>query len=888
MPQPPLEINDFSGGITDNYLDCRLNQYQKADNLLVKENKKFETVFGTRVYDSSYYQIPAGEQRVGSFTLFDDLFLMQSDRRIYYQSSGWQTLSGPTSNYPLAAGTTSNFPARAEWNKHLIFTTDAFGSPMKLYRDENSTLRVRNAGLPKITLTGCIELANQLKSKYNTHAASAVYHATGDSTNLVTSDDAYDLPSLLTLTTELITDYVAHNADANLAGAWVYHRGQQSGTPTLSSTTTPQTLSDAKTILDDLKSKYNAHDADATAHDSENNQQVSKVSGPTLSSAGGSGNTYIYSFCAYFEYYVGSTLFIDRGPTYEVTLSNVGTPASNTVTISNIPTIANGTTENYATSTIKWEIYRTTAGGTTRYFLKTVTNGTTSTTDTTADSTLDDNFQLYTAGGVKDNDPPPQAKFVVVCDDITWYGHVKEGTAVRKSRVRQSVKFDPDSCPESFYIDLEDEITGMGYVGVYPIIFCKRHVYRLEGFKDEFGRGTILKREISRTVGSVNHLSIVNTIEGCFFASDSGFYFTDGFKVTRVSQSFDATYKDLVSTSGQRSRIYGDYDIQNQRIYWCVTSGSSVTENDKMYVLDLKFGLRPVPGINEAVEATFTTVTPSSVTWKPCCIGFDASGEFVIGDSRGYIFKFDDNKFANPYIDTTTTPDNWKESAIIWDYRGPAFNFGSGHNRKQANWISCILENASNVTLMIRAKNDDSGVFVDTKELRYRGNMIWLDIDAPEWLPTPDGYPWLYFPLISEKRRLPAINTRFLYKQFQFTNADTIILRSDDYGTATTDGNAGTATLNTYPTFTLPTDLAEYFISFDSDSYATEYTITSSTTQVVTFSNPNLTAPSSASSKWVIRGVRKSERLNLVSYSVEWEMLTPSVKAWDGNTGGNA
>lgn len=886
MPQPALEIKEFDGGITDSYLDCRPNQYQTADNLLVRQDKKFETRFGTRIHDSTMYQIPAGSQRIGSFALFDDTFLIQSARNYYYQNVTWQTLTGPTSNpvFPVAA--TTNYISKAEYNKHLIVTSDGFGSPQKLYKDNNGALKVRNAGLPKVTLVAAMALANQIKSKFNAHASSGSLHAHADNTNSITSDDAHDLPSLITLIVEIMADYTAHNADANLASAWAYHVAQQSGTKVLTSTTAPQTLSECLTLLLDIKTQFNSHDAGATAHNSGSTQQVSKYTEPQISSAGGTGSNYIYTILARYDYYVGTDLVKDYGPTHQIELSNVGAPNSNTVTIGEIPVIANGSYENWDTSNIKWEIYRTETDGTTHYYLKEVTNGTTSTTDTTSDATLTAGTpqQIYTAGSVLDNDLPPQAKYVVVANDITWYGHVKEGSAVKKSRIRQSKKFDPDSCPEEFYVDLEDEITGMGYVGIYPIAFCKRHIYRIEGFRDTQGRGSIQKREISRTVGAINHLSIVNTLNGCFFSSETGFYWTNGFEVRRISTTFDSRYSGLVSSSTQRARHYGEYDVLGNRVYWAAMSDSGSTDNDTIYVLDLNFGLRQSLEIADAAEATFTNIVPGDDTWTPCALGFDTSGNMVIGDRRGYLFKFDDSKYSDPAINTSVAPSSWYETAITFTYNGPAFSFGTVDAKKMALWCTVVILNSSNLSLQISSKNDDSGFFYPMKEMRFRGNLVWRDIDAPVWLPDPDGYPWNFFPLLIEKRRFPSNSMRFLYKQLQFTNSETNIIRSDDYGTVTVNPSAGTATLNTG---SWPSDLFGYFISFASDDYNKEYEITANTSSIVTFSDPSLTSPSSSTAEWVIRGVRKGERLNLSSYSISWDILTASHAPYRGVTGGN-
>lgn len=877
-----LEVTDFSGGMTDNYLDCPINAYQAADNLRIKYNKKLETRPGTVIYHATMYQIPAGATRVSSMFLFDLTdFFFYYNRAIYYQNVTWQTLTGPSSNSALAAGSSTSFLSYAEWNKHMIVTSDSFGSPMKIYKDASDVIRIRNAGLPKITLVSAMESANQIKSKYNAHAASAALHAHADATNQLTSPDATDFPSLIVLITEMLVDYVAHNADANLVAAWLYHGAQQAGAPAnvLASTVTPETLTDCLTLLADIKTKFNAHDADATAHVSGSTQQVTKVLGPTIASAGGTTHSYIYYFVPYYEYSVGGVTYKDFGPTYSVTISNIGVPNSNTVTISNIPTLANGATQNWDTSVIKWYIYRTEDAGTTAYYLKNITNGTTSTTDTATDSSINTGTQIYTAGGILDNDPPPQAKFVVQANDIMWYLHCKEGNQVRKSRIRQSAKFDIDSCPESSYLDLEDEIVGAGAISIYPIAFCKKRIYRIEGYIDDEGRGFIDKKEISRTIGAVNNQSIVTTLDGIYFAGTDGFYFTDGYQVVRITPQFPETYAALVASATQKGRIYGKYSPKENRIFWCVSETASSSDNDQIFVLNLNFP--PTPA------AAFTTYSTNG-SWAPCSIGIDASDNLVIGDSRGYVFKFDDATLTDPKVNVGGAPSTWLTSTILYDYRGPATNFGTINVQKLPEWITVTLENRSNVSLAINSKKDDSGAWTELPELRFRGNIIWGDSDAPSWGTQSGDYNWKIFPMFSEKRRFKSGNARCLYQQIQFTNSLTAIQNSDEYGTASIDKPNHTATLETMGS-TWNSLAIDYYIAFENDGYLKNYLITARTSTIVTFSDSGLTAPTSGPGiKWVIRGYRRGERFPLLGYTINYGYGTSSFKPPRGLTGENA
>lgn len=117
-------------------------------------------------------------------------------------------------------------------------------------------------------LASAIALANSLKTVTNAHAADATEHVAGaDATNYpVATADATDLATLLALSGALLTAYDVHDDDAELAAAWLYHEGQETGNHTPTSVVTPTTLNEAITRLNDLKSVYNAHDADAAAH----------------------------------------------------------------------------------------------------------------------------------------------------------------------------------------------------------------------------------------------------------------------------------------------------------------------------------------------------------------------------------------------------------------------------------------------------------------------------------------------------------------------------------------------------------------------------------------------------------------------------------------------
>jgi hypothetical protein len=153
----PYEVRDFSGGITDYYLDCPSNKYKRCDNLVLVSHGDTAKPFtrqGSQIYDATYNQIPAGNQRIGLLKLFESTLLVQSKEKIQYVSSGWQTLQGPSGNnvFPSTASTTA-VVSTAVWNHHLLVASDGFFKPQKIYPNASNTLTLRTAGLPALAST---------------------------------------------------------------------------------------------------------------------------------------------------------------------------------------------------------------------------------------------------------------------------------------------------------------------------------------------------------------------------------------------------------------------------------------------------------------------------------------------------------------------------------------------------------------------------------------------------------------------------------------------------------------------------------------------------------------------------------------------------------------
>lgn len=145
----PLEVIDFTGGITDYFIDGPIINYEEADNLLINVNKKLFTRFGSAVFHDE--QLPLGTFRVNSLIFYEsDLFVFQH-RRAYRVSGGaWVELEGPPSDGFFPVGSTDLIISYSQWQGHTFLSNDEYSPPQKMYKDSGGVYRVRNAGLPAV------------------------------------------------------------------------------------------------------------------------------------------------------------------------------------------------------------------------------------------------------------------------------------------------------------------------------------------------------------------------------------------------------------------------------------------------------------------------------------------------------------------------------------------------------------------------------------------------------------------------------------------------------------------------------------------------------------------------------------------------------------------
>jgi hypothetical protein len=790
-----LQIEDFSGGLTDYPLGRPKELAQENRNLLIDVDNKYVTRPGSSVDGGTDARAKLTSPVHGFLTSFDSggspyrLTTGGGFGKVFYDDgASLAELTGPTGNHLFdanhGAASDTRF-ASASWNGHHYVTSGSFTQkPQKVYRDSGGVLRLRTAGLPA-----------------------------------------------------------------------------------------PVPPASAGTV--------------------------------------GSGSfIYKYAFVWRYDYTVGNKSFTTRSRSYQVQrkyTSAISGSSPWAFNGANIPTFGGTASDNYDTSNLILEVYRSESLGTTLYLLQKIPYASASSTftDTTDDTTLvtynaatQVGLPYYANGGTTEIDAPPVAKFVHVTErGIAFYGHAKDGTDVLPNRIFQSVPGIPDGVPRSFYVDLNDDVTGISSYQSLPIFFDRSNAYRGEGAFDRVNPGNLIARRIDDAGGCVSHNSIVQTEIGVFFAGDNGFYWTDGYKKMKISEEINVRFAAVYDNDAAKQAIQGCYDSVRRLVYWTFSDG---TNSDAMFALHLRYGVKPgmvfseiggnfdsaidrVPGCQE-------TSLPSTLTqnFRAKALLF-ANRKLYRGDDRGYTFYSDDTKTTDPRVDTSVAVNLWGTQTIPYDYRTVGLDFGAGTSRKWTPRALVKTKNLGNLSVQIRSDRDQEGAPKNAREIKRRTSATWGE-SGLLW-----GDPVFYESgraLYEDERNLPAPGIRCSYRSLWLQNAFTVIQKSDNIGTATLGtGAAGyrTAQLDNVAE-SWPDDILDYFISFASDGYTNKYLITARSSTTVTFHDPlGLAPPNAAGYAWQVHGFAKGEVLGLEALHIPYTLLTGIVEPYrPGNEGGNS
>jgi hypothetical protein len=296
LQETKIAFDDFSAGITENFLPGKPGAYLKADNFLITRDAQLEERWGSDILGTNLVLPGVVGFRVSELIPFwNETELFTITNGSFYYNDGtdtWAELLGPGGGKAFTFDTTDSKVAYDVWRKHLFLTTDGGGGPQKVYRDDTGAIQLRQAGLPRPELNpffntdadlfnAAVLLAEEVKTALRAHFVESIFavtlvntHVTNQSTaslDALTSPSTY--ATLLAYVNTLAAAYDTHIADAQTGSTYhlgLYLPANQFGflgrIPVLNisrdetlPTPTADNLKSIIRVLNDIRLKFNYH-----------------------------------------------------------------------------------------------------------------------------------------------------------------------------------------------------------------------------------------------------------------------------------------------------------------------------------------------------------------------------------------------------------------------------------------------------------------------------------------------------------------------------------------------------------------------------------------------------------------------------------------------------
>lgn len=917
----------FSGGLFDTPIDAPTTAAQRLENCaLTSLGKPYQRPFVKPLF-STHQGWPSF---AGIGTLFDRLFFVeQGNGNVYHQdTAGTQTLLTSTRN-PFFNNVSSNFMSWTRTQGHLIMAaqkvsmSEPRSKPVKAYFDASSTPKAVTAGLPKPVLLsqstppyfsiigntymgGVLRGVTAIPTPTPNVTFATVYLKIGDviwrggnpgfgsytgvaieNFNSGGTDKFYwntgltDLQNFTAMALSMAADFSSDYtffADPAGRGVLIFYHGEAFEEP-------PITISITQNSPNSYFTSQNAQ-SDTSFH------------------------SYLYYIVYSYDHYAqlvqggSALLFTDYGPpaVYRVRTPSVNPIAPPGNNLDQDFQLSNGTYDAYETAGVFVEYYRTVDKGTEAYRVARYSNGVPplATQDAVTDAELIFGLPFYGNGGVLYNDPPPRCFFVKVASQACYYGNITDVTSgeIEANVVVQSKVGDFDSVPAGNRLEFDAAVTGIGNAKEIPIVGTLTGVYRIQGQFDDLGLQSATPIQIASETGIVSHYSMVSTDAGCFFAGSDGFYFTDGYRCKRISDSFRQTYMRYFSVSTRPS--FGSFDKVMNRIIWTFDMTETGGSNNRSgaFVLDLNFDYLNGQGWTGpwfSLDPTKTAAAQVQDYWGQTAVG-DAGGLYMVTYPRGV------------NTGTTTGASRWLMVLSPWDVftsgdfagAGTSYNtvsvpcavktistqFGEPRVRKWVNAVktthvtrreffgkksipyltlssyTCGAQMATQVV-----SNNDNGRRISRLRSQFKTISERDDLDtyfSQEAVPSVGFYQG---GLNEFRWRFPYGGLRCTYKQLEISSGQAVLFKSDVSGLGTLNQGAKTLHVASAP---FAGSNAEYgfFLYLENDGYAQPYPITSSSTDTLVVGG---SPPANGSYKWVVRGAPKNMLWSLNSFEIEFE-----------------
>jgi hypothetical protein len=145
-----IQLDNFTGGITDNPTVGRLDKAEKYENLMPTDSGGLEVRAGSDFYHATVNRTINGEPVNKFMELWGD-FIIASGRSLYnIDPPTNESIIGPTGNRAFDAGNSGwTHYDYALWKEHLFIVNDYYSIPIKVWYNGTNYSLV-NSGMPKL------------------------------------------------------------------------------------------------------------------------------------------------------------------------------------------------------------------------------------------------------------------------------------------------------------------------------------------------------------------------------------------------------------------------------------------------------------------------------------------------------------------------------------------------------------------------------------------------------------------------------------------------------------------------------------------------------------------------------------------------------------------
>jgi len=249
---------------------------------------------------------------------------------------------------------------------------------------------------------------------------------------------------------------------------------------------------------------------------------------------------------------------------------------------------------------------------------------------------------------------PKEARYLTYWSSRLWCA---KGSRLYYSGITGSTP-DPLNWDAENFVDLEpndgQEITGIGIVGAYLIVFKSRKIYNV------YDPNTAANRAISNSVGCIAPRSIVQTPIGLLFLSeDQGICKTDGTAVTPFSDGIKPDIARVLANPTTARNAAGT--LLDRRYMLSVSVGG--TRNDRTYEYDMIAGS----------------------WWPHSC----ASNAFALLDPQGTPQLYSADSLASARVSKAFVAETFSENgaSMAWKYVTPYYAWGSSGSFRYQRYI---------------------------------------------------------------------------------------------------------------------------------------------------------------------------------------------------------